>query len=530
MMRLQDALEQVRRRWPGEMRGEFGSRKDALEYEMESPSAEVPELCGWLFKEAGYNFATLIPEERESGWELRYVFYGDRNQGVLHVLVRQPIDNRTFLSLIGHVHAADWNEREAEDLFGLSFEGHPRLGDFVLHDDHWPEAIAPMQRSVDGRQPLPHQQREGVWQPLLVLDAPGAFAMPIGPIYSGVAESALFLLETTGEDVVRAVPRLFYKYRGIEKIAEGRSVQDALLLAERANGTCAFAHGFAYCRAAEAICGAAVPDRARMLRLLLAELERLRHHAGAIREICESTSLAVATSQASIPEEELLSLSCSFAGHRYLFGLNTIGGLTRDFESAACLDVAAGAADILRRLDKLEEELRYSSSFLDRLEQVGMVSNDDARTFGLVGPIARASGVARDLRRLQPYSGYERMEFAVPCEQEGDGYARLRILFAEARQSLRIIQQAVARLPGGPVCQRNLEMKSGAALGWTEAPRGAAFHWLRVGQDGMVQRCRLASPSLNNWNGFHLAAEGFAFQDFPIIMASFGLSVAENDR
>jgi Ni,Fe-hydrogenase III large subunit len=264
--------------------------------------------------------------------------------------------------------------------------------------------------------------------------------------------------------------------------------------------------------------------------VVLAELERLRHHVGAIREICESTGLAVGTSQAAILEEELLSLSCAFTGHRYLFGLNTIGGLTRNFDADQCLEAIATARDIVARLNKLEEMLRFSSSFLDRLEDVGIVSQREARVFGLVGPIARASGVRRDLRKLQPYSGYDSFVFDVPCEQEGDGYARVRILFAEARQAFRIMEQAVAALTEGSISAGPVNLRPGAALGWVEAPRGAAFHWLRIGADGLVARYRLATPSFANWNGFHLAAEDFAFQDFPIIMATFGLSFAENDR
>lgn len=519
-------LKRAGQRWPGRIHARAGIHR--RQCEIECDPAAVPEICGWLFSDLHYSFATLIVEEQESEWELRYVFYNDAR--IVHVLARQPLAQLAFGSLIGRVHAVDWNEREAEDLFGLVFEGHPRLGDFVLHDDRWDEGVAPMRRGLDGRTPYVHPQRERDWQPLLVLEAPGAFAMPIGPVYSGITESALFLLETQGEDVVRAVPRLFYKYRGIEKIAEGRSVADTLLLAERSNGTSAFAHGLAFCQAAEEIGGVEVPDRARILRVFLAELERFRHHVGAVREICESTALAVGTSQAAILEEELLSLSCDFTGHRYLFGLNTIGGLTRDFDADESLEAIETARDILERLKKLEEMLRYSSSFLDRLEEVGIVSQREAHVFGLVGPIARASGVMRDLRKLQPYSGYDGFTFEAPGEREGDGYARLRILFAEARQSFRIMEQAIAVLPAGPSCARSPGISPGAALGWVEAPRGAAFHWLRIGANGAVARYRLATPSFTNWNGFHLAAEDFAFQDFPIIMASFGLSVAENDR
>jgi formate hydrogenlyase subunit 5 len=132
--------------------------------------------------------------------------------------------------------------------------------------------------------------------------------------------------------------------------------------------------------------------------------------------------------------------------------------------------------------------------------------------------------------KAQPYAKYVDFVFDVPAEQEGDGYARLRILFAEARQSVRIMEQAIAALPTGPLQRLSVGIAPGAALGWAEAPRGATFHWLRIANDGTVLRYRIVTPSFINWHGFHLAAEDFAFQDFPIILASFGLSVAENDR
>ncbi len=523
---LADVLREAEMRWPGNLY----NRVDARSGEIECAPEAVSEICGWLFSEREYIFACLIAEERSPDWELRYVWYGAGDDGVIHVVARQPVAEQTFASLIGRVHAVDWSEREAEDLFGLVFQGHPRLGDFVLHDDRWNREVTPMRKQVDANAPLVRLLPEREWRPLLVLNAPGGFAMPIGPVYSGVTESALFLLETQGEDVIRCVPRLFYKYRALEKLAEGRTAAYALLLAERCNGTSAFAHSLAFCQAAEKIGGVNVPSRARALRILLAELERFRHHTAAIREICESTGLAVGASEAAILEEELLRLSCQYTGHRYLFGLNTIGGLTRDFEIGPCLQTLEMAQSILRRLERLEQRLRRTNTFVDRIEEVGSVSPQDAREFGLVGPIARASGVARDLRKMQPYSGYENFSFNVPQEQAGDGYARLRVLFAEARQAVGLIEQAVSALPLGPIRAETAHLAPGAALGWVEAPRGAAFHWLRLADDLTVERYHLATPSFLNWNGFHLATENFSFQDFPIILATFGLSMAENDR
>jgi Ni,Fe-hydrogenase III large subunit len=399
----------------------------------------------------------------------------------------------------------------------------------VLHNDAWQESVEPMRHRFDARAAMRQRQPDAEWRPRRIVHEPGAFVMPVGPVYSGVTESVHFLLETVGEDVVRSTPRLFYKWRAIEKLAEGKTVEEVLLLAERFAATTAFAHGLAFCQAVETVCGANLPARGECLRVFLAELERLRHHAGAIEGICESTALMVAASQAAILEEDLLRLSCELTGHRYFFGLLAPGGLLRDLPTETCRKALDQAQQVVEQLNKLERRLRVSSSFLDRLEEVGFIACKDARAYGLAGPVARASGLLRDMRRAQPYLGYERLQFDVPGEQEGDGYARLRVLFAESRESLRLMEQAVSALAKGGV-RESVRPRPGAALGWVEAPRGAAFHWVRLDQTGRIARFRVVPPSFANWHGFHLAVEKFAFQDFPIILSTFDLSVAENDR
>jgi len=489
----------------------------------------LAELCRRLFHEWDFTFSGLIVEEGAETWNLRYVFSGEA--GWIHVLVEAPLAENLFPSIViqSRILAADWHEREAEDLFGVRFEGHPRLGDFVLHDDAWQEKVEPMRHSFDAQSALRNRRPEADWRPRRIVQEAGAFLMPIGPKFSGVTESVHFQLETVGEDVIRSWTRLFYKWRAIEKLAEGKRADEALLIAERFAATTAFAHGLAFCQAVESIGGTAVPPRARRLRVFLAELERLRHHAGAIQEVCESTALAVATSQAGLLEEELLRVTGELTGHRYLFGLLAPGGLLTDLSTRACDEALRQARSIAARLDELERQLTVSSSFLDRIEEVGVIWPATAKAYSLVGPVARASALARDLRRTQPYSGYESFEFGVPTEQEGDGYARLRVLFAEARQAVRIMEQAAAALEDGDV-YRHAALVAGAALGWAEAPRGATIHWVRLDELGHVQRYRVVTPSFTNWHSFHLGAEKFAFQDFPIILSTFDLSVAESDR
>lgn len=523
-MNTDELLNQATARWP-----DIGSSLDTEHgtTEFHADTARAAEFCDWLFNELGCHFAGVVAEEGATQLDLWYLFISE-GAGRIQVRVSAPLDMRSYQSIAGKVHAADWHERGVEDLFGITFEGHPKLGDFILHDDTWGEGVAPMRKSFDARTAITDREPRIDWTPSRVVHAPGSFVMPVGPIFSGDAEAAHFQLETIGEEVIRALPRLFFKYRGVEKIAEGRSIDDALLLAERFAGTAAFSHGLAFCEAVERISGVQPPDRARYLRVFLAELERFRSHVGAIEGICNSTGLAVADNQAAILEEQVLRLTAEITDHRYLFGMAVPGGLSRDITDAACNSAAGRLRVMLGRLDELEQMLRFSNSFLDRIESVGAISTEQARDHGLVGPVARASGYCYDLRRLQPYLAYDQFEFHVPCDQEGDSYARLRVLFAEARQSFHIIEQAVSVLPSGETLVP-CGIRAGVACGAVEAPRGATYHWLRIDKSGRISRYRPITPSFSNWHGLHLAVEGFAFQDFPIILATFGLSVAEND-
>jgi formate hydrogenlyase subunit 5 len=521
-------VESCAARWPGQVKLTLDRAGKICH--IECRPEVLRDICEWLMSDLGFSFATLVAEEQPAR-VLTYILFRDATVPWAHVEVALDGCTRSVPSLSGLTRgpSVDWHEREVEDLFGIAFEGHPRLGEFVLHEE-WPDGVNPMQRDFDARQRLAARATDQMWQPPTVVTAPGAFAMPIGPVFSDFAESAHFLLETVGEDVIRTIPRFFYKYRGVEKISEGQSVERVLLLAERFSGIAAFAHGLAFCQAAEAIAGITVPPRARTLRMVFAELERLRHHAAVITGICNSTALAVAAAHAALIEEDLIRLSCTVGRHRYLFGLLKPGGLACDVSDGQCRHFTAAILPVIRRMEDLHRLLRYSSSFLDRLEEVGAVTRDQAVSYGLVGPIARASGVPGDFRKLFPYADYDRFEFTVPVESQGDGYARLRVFFREAELSAAFLRQAAPALPSGPVCVDPIAWRAGFALAAVEAPQGAAFHWLRIDGDGVVVRYRVTPPAFPNWHGFHLAAENFAFQDFPIILASFGLSNAECDR
>ena len=534
---MNQPLNHIDQQIPIALREELGDRVSGI-VELESGlllavvcrADALPSAVAWLVEQRTYRFATLVVQALPSGDQLDYWFYKPDNGPWVKLSVRLSSDAREVPSVSEQVHAVDWHERQAEDLFGLVFTGHPKLGDFVLHEE-WPEGINPMRPEFNVFKPMVEKEVDPQWRPEKILHTPGAFLMPIGPVYSDYAESAQFFLETVGEDVVRMIPRFFFKYRGVERLAEGRSVREVLLMVERFSGTSAVAHATAFCRAVESIGQVAIPPRAEALRLVAAELERIRHHFGLLSDICHSTGMIVPSADIDIMEEEALRLSAQWAGHRYLYGLITPGGMARDFSQS---DMAFLFAQVKRLADDarlLYERLQFTSSFLDRFEGVGVVPNTNAQRLGLVGPIARASDFKTDLRVHAPYGLYRQCPLgAEALESEGDGYARIRVLFAEVFSSVELINKAMANLPTGAVITPVEAVVAGEALGSVEAPKGAAFHFVRMGGDGRVARLQMTTPSFTNWHGFHLAAENFAFQDFPIMMASFGLSIAESDR
>ncbi len=501
-------------------------RIDQDQMKLTVASGAVSDLVELLTREYGFEFATLLAEDLDCGFTLHYSFFHPAD----HLLVLIETSTSGEMPTISdRIYAADWHEREAEDLFGLHFSGHPLLGDFVLHDDAWPEAVTPMRRRYAVTTPSASTDRASTWHPRRQLTESGSIVFPVGPVWGDYSEAGLYVLEGPGEEIRLAHTRLFYKYRAVEKIAEGLPVPAVLLLAERCSGNAAVAHALALCHAVERISHTVVPARARRLRVVLAELERMRYHMAVLAGLAGSTGLAVGKAMGQELEEMLLRLAARVGGHRYLFGLIAPGGLARDLDAGALAALDAELPSLLARIRRYRRLLEASSSFLDRIEEVGVLDTATTTRYATVGPVGHASGRALDLRHALPYADYARLIPAVAVESEGDGYARMRMFFHEIEASGALIGAALDALPTGAPAA-GWEPCEGSALGWAEAPSGAFFDWLRLDAAGCVRRWSAGTPGYRNWHAFHRAVEGAAFQDFPIIMASFGLSVAENDR
>jgi Ni,Fe-hydrogenase III large subunit/Ni,Fe-hydrogenase III component G len=521
-------------------RGGFspGPRAQDLTFRLqhaEDVPAVVAELCA-----AGLGLATLVATDEsatpERDVKVRYVFEpiaGDARPlpDTFVTLVASLDPARPELpSISTQVPAANWHEREAQDLFGIVFVGHPDPRTLVVHDG-WPKGVFPSRKSFDMHQRPAVESAEEF--PHLLVEGEGVLEVPVGPIHAGIIEPGHFRFSTVGESILNLEARLFYTHRGLEKRIEGLPIADAFYVAERLCGVCSVAHGIGFCEAAEQIAGIAVPKRARALRTLALEMERLYNHVGDIGNIAAGASYHYGTSVGARMKEALQQVSEQLTGSRFLRGLLVPGGvrldLTADLEKCLSAVVVATA----EALSNLMERIENNPSVTDRLDTTGLLQAQDAVALGVTGVGARASGINRDARRDHPHAGYtDDLRVAVATESDGDVHARLNVRAAEARESIRLIRALLEGVPSGPICATMPEILPawGIGLAAIESPRGAAIHWLRVDGAGRVDRYHLRSASYANWPAVALAAQTSIIPDFPLVNKSFELCYACTDR
>jgi Ni,Fe-hydrogenase III large subunit len=357
-----------------------------------------------------------------------------------------------------------------------------------------------------------------------------AFEFPFGPVRQVGVESLYYGLVTSGEEVVDLYLLSWHKHRGVEWRLRGRTPREAAFLAERVEGLSAVSLGWAFAAATEAALGIAAPPAAARTRAVALELERLYNHAAATAALCQATGLTVGQSAAEIALERLLRVNAAAFGHRYLFGVVTPGGVSRAPDAAALRRDLPGAYGELRRA---ADALLTTNSFVDRLEATGILTAEQARRLGLVGPVARATGLPTDARAARAADAgggaaagpYAEHPVTVVTAEAGDVLARFQVMLGEAAESVRLIEELLdagtaadcVELPNG----------GGTGLGSAESPRGEALAWVALDETGRISRARLRPGSARNWRGFDDACRSQnVFTDIPIIEASFWLTAA----
>ncbi len=468
----------------------------------------------------GGRFAGLIATARDDGSTvLRAVMsYPGRLSTIETIL--GPGTNR-YRALTPLVSAAGWYEREIRDLFGLEPVGHPRLDALVL--PLRPGERRPRPGATEG----PIDLEPDVAALPGHVSGEGVFTIPYGPVRSGVFESVEYLVETSGEEIPHLRTRVYHKHRGLERRFGELTVDDAVLLAERVEGTASVAHATAFCQAIEALGDVEPPRSAQLVRVVHMELERVAVHFDSVVRHTEGAGQAVAYARMSLHKERIMRLRARLCGGRFGRGVVVPGGVV----GPLALDPAEALAEV-RKIDRAIADdgraLMATPSFLDRLRGTGILPAAVALEHGALGPVGRGSGLVVDVRVDRPYGAYRILGFEPAGGFEGcDALARQLVRLEEIHQAFHLVRQALDELAeGAPGPWRHeLSPPDGTMLGCVEAPQGELLYLVEA-ERGRLVRVKPRCASFHNLALFEKAFRGDIFTDFVFIEASFGLSIA----
>ncbi|HEY6797088.1 MAG TPA: NADH-quinone oxidoreductase subunit C [Kineosporiaceae bacterium] len=459
--------------------------------------------------QVGYLFARPAPVE-------------DRVELVVDV----PADDMWIPSVAAISYPAGRFERGVHDLFGVRPRDHPLPRRLVRHA-HWPSGWYPLRTDAG---PAPRFAPDVSAFPFVEVSGEGVYEIPVGPVHAGLIEPGHFRFSVVGETIIRMKARLWYLHRGVERLFEGRRPAEGLELAERISGDTAVGHALAFAMACEEALDVEVAAPDRLLRALLLELERLHNHVADLGAVFNDVAFGIAHAHTQRLRETLLRLNACVTGHRLLRGGLRIGG-TQVLElpdPEVVAGVAAEAGEVVRLA--LDHPM-----VRDRLTGTAVLRRDDAARIGVLGYVARASGVDVDARRDHPFADLA-PTLAVPVEDAGDVLARVSVRARELGTSAALVRDLVDRLAGstGTPAGRaddGVDVPEGAArgVGLVEAWRGLLCHRVALDGAGRLARVTVVDPSFMTWPGLAVALEGTIVPDFPLANKSFNQSYAGND-
>lgn len=405
-------------------------------------------------------------------------------------------------SIVDLAPASSWDEREAHDLQGVRFAGHEPLRPLVDHD-----------RALER------------WVPVRGDDA---YQVAVGPIHAGIIESGHFRFHVVGERILHLDAHLFYKHRGLEQAAVGKTLEEGGAYAARACAACAVTNGVAYAHACEDALGLVSTAGLARVRTILLELERQWSHLNDIAAVCAGVGLAAGNNSFAALTERARRLNATLTGHRLLFGSVRVG---RSDLTLGAGDVRAARGEVAAlRTDSARawRELLFNASFQDRLPDIGVVTAVHAERLGAVGPAARGAGLVDDVRAQSPRLAYDGLEPVVPRRAEGDVQSRLEQRALELLQTFELLERLLDGPVGPAVAEPGAEERP-IGVGRVESPRGATSCVVERNHD-RIERLRLRTGSYANWPVVAHAATGNLLPDFPLINKSFELCYACADR
>jgi NADH-quinone oxidoreductase subunit D len=380
----------------------------------------------------------------------------------------------------------------------------------------------------------------------------------MGPQHPATHGVLRMVLELDGEIIKKSVPFIGYLHRGVEKLAEARTYHQALTLTDRLDYTNGLSNNLAYCLACERLVGLEIPKRAQYLRVILCELQRLAAHLLWLATHALDIGAMTVLFYAFRERESILTIVENVTGARLTPSYIRIGGLAKDVPPEFNDMVRAFTKEFPGRIDEYETLLTENIIWRKRTQNVALLSAEDAVNYGVTGPVLRASGVNYDVRKAYPYSSYEEFDFIIPLGSKGDVYDRYVVRLQEMRQSVRIIEQGMERLPEGPVMahapdvvppekeEAQHDMASlirhfkimeegftppvGEAYGAVESPKGELGFYLKSDGSNKPFRMRIRPPSFLNLGAVPKMIEGQMVADVVAAIGSVDIVLGEIDR
>lgn len=358
--------------------------------------------------------------------------------------------------------------------------------------------------------------------------------IPVGPQHPALKEPIRFVFKVDGEIIVDVEPRLGYAHRGIEKLAETRTYVQNIYLFERICGICSAAHTLCYVGGVEELIGVEVPYRAKYLRTIVAELNRIHSHLLWYGVLAHEIGFDTLFMYAWRDREYVLDIVEMLCGNRVLYGYNLIGGVRHD--------ITPQIEEAMRKMIKyMKQRIKYYRKVTQednliraRTQDVGMLKRRDAIELGAVGPTARASNVDMDVRRDDPYAAYGEIPFNVITYKDEDSYARTLVRIDEIEESLNIIEYALSHLPSDGILvdtRRYLvKVPIKEVVSRAEAPRGELIYYIRSNGTNKPDRIKIRTPTLANIPAVCVMLKGSYIADIPVIVASIDPCIACTDR
>lgn len=353
--------------------------------------------------------------------------------------------------------------------------------------------------------------------------------IPFGPQHPVLPEPLQLKLVMEDDKVLEALPSIGYVHRGLEKLAELKDFQQTVYIMERVCGICSFMHSMTYVRGIEDLMNIQIPERAEYLRVIWAELGRVQSHLLWLGLIADAFGFESLFMESWKIREKVMDLMEMTTGNRVIISANKVGGVTKDLTQEHIKIILSSIDEMEKKLKEIEGVFLNDYTVKHRLVGVGVLTLDDVKEYGAIGPVARASGLNLDLRTTG-YSAYKYLDFEPILDKAGDSYARTEVRIKELYQSFGLIRQAIAQIPQGEIVTAFKGFPNGETISRVEQPRGEVVYTIKANGTKNLQRLKIRTPTFANIPALLKMLPGSRLPDVPVLILTIDPCISCTER